>query len=160
MINPLHRRGKDTGHIQPHIDKNAINTKQTVSSLSQKKTLATQEVPLSKNKVKQPVSSLSLLILATQEIPQSKNYIKKLITKSPVIKKLSSVTFISGASVLDLFCYLCFVSAMLSCLFFAAVSSPAGKGLTSCLSCMWCFCVCHFPIWCTGSGVGLDCIDS
>ena len=29
------------------------------------------------------------------------------------------------------FCYLCFMSFMLSCLFFAALGSPAGKGLTS-----------------------------
>ena len=29
------------------------------------------------------------------------------------------------------FCYLCFVLVMLSCLFAAALWSPAGKGLTS-----------------------------
>ena len=42
--------------------------------------------------------------------------------------------FQAGASFVDPFCYLCFVSAMLSCLFIAAVQSPAGKGLTSWLS--------------------------
>ena len=31
---------------------------------------------------------------------------------------------------MDLFCNLCFVSVMLSCLFIAALWSPAGKGLT------------------------------
>ena len=38
---------------------------------------------------------------------------------------------------------------MLSCLFIAALRSSAGKGLTSWLSCVWCFlCFCHFPMWC------------
>ena len=42
-----------------------------------------------------------------------------------------------------------------------ALWSPVEKGLTSWLSCMWCFLVfCHFPMWCPGSGVVLDCIDS
>ena len=59
---------------------------------------------------------------------------------------------------MDYFCYLCFVSVMLLCLFIAALWSPAGKGLTSCV---WCFLVlCHFPMWCPGAGVVLDCIDS
>ena len=50
---------------------------------------------------------------------------------------------------------------MLSCLFIVAFWSPAGKGLTSWLSCMWSFlCFCHFPMWCPGSGVVFDCIDS
>ena len=35
---------------------------------------------------------------------------------------------------MDHFCYLCFMSVMLSCLFFAALWSPAGKGLVSRLS--------------------------
>ena len=40
-----------------------------------------------------------------------------------------------------LFCYLCFtvVFIILSCLFLAALWSPAGKGLTSWLSCLWFF---------------------
>ena len=43
---------------------------------------------------------------------------------------------------------------MLSCMFIAALWSPAGKGLTIWLSCMWWFLVfCHFPIWCHGSGM-------
>ena len=32
---------------------------------------------------------------------------------------------------MDCFCYLCFVSVMLSCLFIAALWPPAGKGLTT-----------------------------
>ena len=41
----------------------------------------------------------------------------------------------------DLFCYLCFtfVFISMSCLFLAPLWSPAGKGLTSWLSCVWCF---------------------
>ena len=42
---------------------------------------------------------------------------------------------------MDPFCYLCFVSVMLSCLFIAAMWSPAGKGLTSWLLCVRCFLV-------------------
>ena len=35
------------------------------------------------------------------------------------------------------------------------------EGLTSWLSCVWSFVVfCHFPVWCPGLGVVLDCIDS
>ena len=49
---------------------------------------------------------------------------------------------------MDRFCKLCFmlVHVVLSCLFLATLWSPAGKGLTSWLSCMLCFLVfCHFP---------------
>ena len=62
---------------------------------------------------------------------------------------------------MDHFCFLCFVSAMLSCLCNAALRSSAGKGLTSWLSivCDVFLCFCHFPTWCPGSGVVLDCID-
>ena len=57
--------------------------------------------------------------------------------------------------------FICFVFVMLSNLFIAALWLPAVKGLTSWLSCVWCFTVfCHFPMWCPGSGVVLDCIDS
>ena len=39
--------------------------------------------------------------------------------------------------------------------------SPAGKGLTSWLSYVWCILVFRdFPMWCSRSGVVLDCIDS
>ena len=41
---------------------------------------------------------------------------------------------------MDPFCNLCFMSVMLSCLILATLWSPAGKGLTSWLSCMGCFC--------------------
>ena len=47
------------------------------------------------------------------------------------------------------------VFAILSCLFLAALWSPAGKGLVF----LWSFCR-HFPIQCPGSGVVLDCMDS
>ena len=74
--------------------------------------------------------------------------------------------FQGGASFEDLFCCLCFAFVfviLLSFLFLqAALWSPAGKGLTSWLFCVWCFFVCffNFPIWCLGSGVELYCIDS
>ena len=49
----------------------------------------------------------------------------------------------------------------------AALWPPAGKGLTSWLSCVIYFvvvvvflCFCHFPMWYPGSGVVLDCVDS
>ena len=62
---------------------------------------------------------------------------------------------------MDHFCYLCFVFVMLSCPFIATLWSPAGKGLTSWLSCMYVFvCFCYFPMWCLGSVVVIDCIDS
>ena len=49
--------------------------------------------------------------------------------------------FQSGASFVDHFCCLCFVFAVFSCLFIVALWSSAGKGLTSWLSCVWCFIV-------------------
>ena len=42
---------------------------------------------------------------------------------------------------MDYFCYLCYVFVMLSCLFVAALWSPARKGLVSWLSRMLCFIV-------------------
>ena len=42
---------------------------------------------------------------------------------------------------MDYLCYLCFVFVMLSCLFIAALWSPAGKRLTSWLSFMMFNCV-------------------
>ena len=62
---------------------------------------------------------------------------------------------------MDQFCYLCFVFVMLPCLFNAVLWSPAGKGLTSWPSCVWCLVVfCNFPVWCPGLWVILDCIHS
>ena len=53
------------------------------------------------------------------------------------------------------------VFVMLSPLFIAALWSPAGKGLTSCLLFMMFNCdFGHFLMWYRGSGVVLDCIDS
>ena len=50
---------------------------------------------------------------------------------------------------------------MLFCLLNAALWSPAGKRLSSWLSCLWCFVVfCHFPVCCPGLDVVLDSIDS
>ena len=50
---------------------------------------------------------------------------------------------------------------MLSCLSYAALWSPAGKGLASWLVCIWSYLVfCHFPMWCPGSDVVPDCMDS
>ena len=54
------------------------------------------------------------------------------------------LAFRSGASFVDHFCYLRFVFVMLTSLFIAVLKSPAGKVLTSWLSCMWCFIVCVF----------------
>ena len=65
-----------------------------------------------------------------------------------------------ATSFVDLFCYLCFVSVMLSCQFIAALWSPAWKGLTSCsLVCDVFLCFCHFLKWCPWSGGVLDCVD-
>ena len=62
---------------------------------------------------------------------------------------------------MDPLCHLCLVFVMLWHMFIAALSSPAGKGLTSWLSFVMFNCVfCHFPMWYPGSGVVLDCIDS
>ena len=58
------------------------------------------------------------------------------------------------------FCFLCFVFVLFSCLFIAALWSPAWKGLTLALACDVLLCSCHFLMWCPGSGVVLDCIDS
>ena len=60
---------------------------------------------------------------------------------------------------MDHFCYFYFVLANLSCLFIAALWSPAVKGLATWLSCMLCFIV-FLSLWCPGSGALLGCIDS
>ena len=57
------------------------------------------------------------------------------------VKEILDWLFQGGDSFADPFCYLCSMSVMLSCLFIAAFWSCAGKGLTSWLSCMWCFLV-------------------
>ena len=44
-------------------------------------------------------------------------------------------------SFVDYFCHLCFVFVMFSCLFIAALWSPAGKGLTSWPSFVMFYCV-------------------
>ena len=61
---------------------------------------------------------------------------------------------------MDHFCYLFFVSVMLSCLFSAVLWSPAGKGLASWLFCVLCLLVfLSLSHVMSGSGVVLDCID-
>ena len=62
---------------------------------------------------------------------------------------------------MDLFRCLFYMSVMLSCLFIAALWSPARKGqpLGSLIRDVF-FCFCHFHIGCPGLGVVLDCIDS
>ena len=59
------------------------------------------------------------------------------------------------------FCYFCFMLAMLSCLFTAALGSLLGneKAIGS-FVCDVFLCFCPFPMWYAGSGVVLDCIDS
>ena len=62
---------------------------------------------------------------------------------------------------MDPFCYLCFLFVMLSCLFIVALRSPARKGWShGSLVCDVFLCFCHFPMWCPGSGMVLDCIDN
>ena len=62
----------------------------------------------------------------------------------------------SKAVLLLLFLFLVWIwNAVLS--FLAALWSPAGKGLTSLLTCLWCFRVYrHLSIWCPRSGMVLD----
>ena len=53
-----------------------------------------------------------------------------------------------------------FISVMLSCLFLAALWSPAGTGLNSWLYLRdILFRFCHFPVWFPGSGTTFDCIN-
>ena len=53
-------------------------------------------------------------------------------------------------------CFLCLVFLIPSRLFIAALWSPAGKGLTDDVYCVFV----AFPMWYPGSGVVLDCIVS
>ena len=62
---------------------------------------------------------------------------------------------------MDQFCYLCFMSVMLSCLslqpcgHFLGKGQPYGSLVCGVFLCFW-----HFPMWCPVSGVVLDCIYS
>ena len=62
--------------------------------------------------------------------------------------------FVGGSYFVDPLCYLCFtfVFIILSCRFLTALWQPSGKGLTSWLSCVWCFsCVfVNFPYGVSG----------
>ena len=83
------------------------------------------------------------------------------LVPSNIIKPSSSFLTARSKAVLlwwILFCYLCFVFVIviviLSRLILAALWSTAGKRLTSCLSCVWCFLSsCHFLVWCPGLSV-------
>ena len=64
---------------------------------------------------------------------------------------------------MDPFCHLCFVFVfvILACLFLAALWSPVGKGLSfSSLVCGIFLVFWHFPMWCPGSDVVPNCINS
>ena len=64
---------------------------------------------------------------------------------------------------MDHLCYLCLVIVMLLRLFIAALWSPTGKGLSSWLLFVMfivVLLVSDHPMWYSGSGVVLDCIDS
>ena len=95
-------------------------------------------------------------------MPNVENKISKLMLLTNLLKlsinNRLNMTFQDGASFVEPSCYLCFmvVFGMLLCLFLATL--PAGKGLSSWLS--YVFCICHFPISCPGSGVVLACTDS
>ena len=62
---------------------------------------------------------------------------------------------------MDRLCYFCLVLLCFHArLFVYALRSPAGKGLTSWLSCVMSNCDVVTFHWYPGSGVVLDCIDS
>ena len=61
---------------------------------------------------------------------------------------------------MDPFCYSCFLSVMLSCLFIASFWSLAGKRPLGSLERGVFLCFYHFLVWCPGSGMVLDCINS
>ena len=58
-------------------------------------------------------------------------------------------------------CFLCGSFLAIFCVFIAALRSPAGKDWPlGSLVCEVLLCFCQFLMWCPGSGVVLDCIDS
>ena len=61
---------------------------------------------------------------------------------------------------MDPFCYLCFVSYCLFCSL-QPCDHVLGKGRPlGSLVCDVLLCFCHFPIWCPGSGVVFDCMNT
>ena len=77
--------------------------------------------------------------------------------------KLLYWPFPGGASFVDLFLFVIYVSCLSCCL--VCSSQPyghlLGKGWPlGFLVCDVFLCFCHFPMWCPGTGVVLDCIDS
>ena len=68
--------------------------------------------------------------------------IKGDVIKHCLFFKLCNIPFEGGGSFVDPFCYLCFMSIMLSCPLLTALCL-SGKGLASLLSCM---AFCHFPL--------------
>ena len=76
------------------------------------------------------------------------NTVKKSL--SPAVKMV-----LLSASFVDHICLFIF------CVFIAALQSPAGKDWPlGSLVCEVLLCFCQFPMWCPGSGVVLNCIDS
>ena len=63
---------------------------------------------------------------------------------------------------MDPFCYLCFELVMLSCLCHCSLVVTCWERayLLALLYVMFFLCFCHFPMWCPGSGVVLECIDA
>ena len=63
---------------------------------------------------------------------------------------------------MDLLCFCSVLCLLCLCkrLFICALWSPAGKGLTSWLSCVVSTVILSLSHWYPGSGVVLDCIDS
>ena len=59
---------------------------------------------------------------------------------------------------MDQFCYLCFVFLSVHCSL--VVTCWERADLLALLYVMFFVCLRHFPMWCPGSGVVLDCIDS
>ena len=89
-------------------------------------------------------------------IPSSKT-----MTKTDLLITYNSVTNIVILLFISLLNMFDCLFVMLSCLLIAALWSLARKGLTSLLSWICGSLVfCHFTMWCPGSGVVLDCIDS
>ena len=70
--------------------------------------------------------------------------------------------FQGGTSFVDLLCFCSVLCLLCLCarLFICALWSPAGKGLTSWLSCVVSSVSLSLSHWYPGSGVVLDCIDS
>ena len=72
---------------------------------------------------------------------------------SDVVVLLLWMLFVIYVSCLSLVC--CHVCSLQPCYHLLGKGSSLGS-----LACCVFLCFCHFPIWCSRSGVVLDCIDS